>query len=115
MSLLRYNPLGPLWTFWSFVDGHHAVTYTLLVMGGCTALVMLVLWGQDRGEFTWIKHPFCGLSPSQIRAGLTLMLPVTFHLSPLILAFMLLYQLARAARRLARVLIGAESLDGDTP
>lgn len=109
MTLLYRFPLvGP---FWAYVADHHALNVTLIVMSVCTALVLTILWVREYGsrEFTWLKHPFCGLSPSQVRAGLTLMLPVTFHMAPLILVFMLLYHVGRAVRHLARVLVGSET------
>lgn len=109
MSLLARFPLvGP---FWAYVAEHHALDATLVTMAVCTGLVMLVLWLREHGcsEFTWMKRPFCGFSPDQVRAGLTLALPLTFHLSPLIFAFMLLFHAGRAARHLARVLVGSET------
>lgn len=109
MSLLARFPLvGP---FWSYVAEQRAVEFTLVMLCVFTGLVMGVLWLREYGasQFVWIRCPFCGFSPSQVRAGLTLALPLTFHLSPLIFAFMLLFHVGRAAHHLGRVLVGAET------
>lgn len=112
MNLILRAPL--IGSLWGAALERGCVPEVLGVLLCCTLVVLGILWTTDGPysgpyDFVYFREPFCGLSPNQVRAGLTLMLPVTFHLSPLILAAMILYHAGRAARHLARVLVGSET------
>lgn len=107
LSLAQKMPLfGALWT-WAAQDPDR-----LSIVAACcaasTILLALLAWTNDDDGYTFFREPTLGLTGAQIR-GLCVfpvLLPLTFHLAPLVLGLMGLYHLLRATAHLGRMIVG---------
>lgn len=104
---------GPFWT-WAASDPAR-LPWVAISLFAATVVLLGICWTEEEvtystSDFMFFREPTLGLTGNQIRGLLTfpLLLPLTFHLAPLLLAMMLLYHLAGASVYLGKMAVGIQ-------